>query len=76
VLGLTVQEAIVSCLGAGGLTIVGTFCWAWRHRCLRKTLIALERERRETLLAVTGQGPLGELADDEEESIALSAGSM
>jgi hypothetical protein len=49
---------------AAGLSIVGTFCWTWRNRCLRKTLLALkeadrqtelarERERRKTLLAIS-----------------------
>ena len=63
-LGLAVQHAVVGGAITAGLTIVGTFCWAWRHRCLRKTLLALkeadrraqlerEWERRKTLRAVS-----------------------
>jgi hypothetical protein len=76
VLGLTVQEAIVYGLVVAGLSIVGTFCWAWRHRSLRKTLIALERERRETLRAAFGPSHQTALAEAEVEPIALNAGSM
>jgi hypothetical protein len=64
VLGLAVQHAVVGGAITAGLTIVGTFCWAWRHRSLRKTLLALkeadrraqlerERERRKTLQTVS-----------------------
>jgi hypothetical protein len=64
VLGLAVEQAVVGGAVTAGLSIVGTFCWAWRHRSVRKTLLALreddrrarieqECERRKTLQAVS-----------------------
>jgi hypothetical protein len=50
VLGLTATHALVSGAVAAGLTIVGTFCWAWRHRCWRKTLVTLKETDRQTEL--------------------------
>lgn len=57
VFGLTVQEAVVGGGITAVLSIVATFCWTWRHRSLRKTLLELERERRKTLQAAIGPSP-------------------
>jgi hypothetical protein len=32
--------------------LCGTFCWCWRQRSLRKTLVQLKQEDRKTLLAL------------------------
>jgi hypothetical protein len=63
VLGLTAQQALISGTVAAGLMLVRAFCWTWRQRSLRKTLMALgdaqrktelelEYERRQTLLGL------------------------
>jgi hypothetical protein len=60
---LSMHDAVTSGGIAAGLVLVQTFCWAWRHRSLRKTLLALkqaelelERMRRDP--PVTGSKPL------------------
>jgi hypothetical protein len=61
---LSMHDAVISGGIAAGFVLVQTFCWAWRHHSLRKTLLALkqaelelERMRRDP--PVTGSKPLG-----------------
>jgi uncharacterized sodium:solute symporter family permease YidK len=42
----------VAMVHLAGLLLVATFCWCWRQRCSRKTLLARMQEDRKTLLAL------------------------
>jgi hypothetical protein len=39
-------------LGLSVLMLVGTLCWCWRERSRRKSIKEIERERRETFVAL------------------------
>ena len=52
VLRLTLLQAAIGGGISAGLIVVGTLCWCWRQRSLRKTLVALKQEDRKTLVAL------------------------
>jgi len=44
---------VLSCtLAIAILSLVGTFCWAWRERSRRKSIKEIERARRDNLIAI------------------------
>jgi hypothetical protein len=49
-LPVSVEEVFVGSAASAGLMMVSTFCWCWRHRCQRKTTLAVLDKLRDVTL--------------------------
>ena len=61
-------------LAAAASLVVGTFCWCWRQRCLRRSVKEIEKQRHdqrvELLREYANLFSTGELAPDDLPLIA------